>query len=148
MAGTYFRRSQSASTRCKVTLTGFRQFEQTGIVLNVSQKARIDVVLQIGQVTETVNVDANASLVNTVDGETGQVVNHKNIVELPLKGRQFLELAFLTTGAVNAPERLPGRPAGYCAGGQRQPARGQLLHAQRSLERRTVRRPVRDRAVG
>src|SRR4029453_11377084 len=39
----------------------------------------------------------------SVDGETGQTVVQKNIVDLPLKGRQFLELAFLTTGAVNAP---------------------------------------------
>src|SRR2546426_159142 len=87
----------------QVSLTGFRRFEQTGIVLNVSQKARVDVTLQIGQVTESVTVEGSAGLVNTVDGEVGQVVNQKNIVELPLKGRQFLELAFLSTGAVNAP---------------------------------------------
>jgi Carboxypeptidase regulatory-like domain/TonB dependent receptor len=87
----------------EVTMAGFRRVEQTGIVLNVNQKARVDVQLEVGEVTRTINVDASAELINTVDGEVGQVVNQKNVVDLPLRGRQFLELAFLTPGAVNAP---------------------------------------------
>ncbi len=87
----------------EVTKQGFKRFERSNIKIDVNQKARVDVTLNVGQLTETVSVSASAALVNTTDGEVGQVVTQKNIVDLPLKGRQFLELAFLTPGAVDAP---------------------------------------------
>src|SRR5581483_1235278 len=86
-----------------VSHPGFKHFERTGIVLTVNQKARVDIRLEVGQVNESITIDANAELINTVDGETGHTIVRKTIVDLPLKGRQFLELAFLTPGAVNAP---------------------------------------------
>lgn len=120
----------------EVKMTGFRRFERTGIILNVNQKARIDVRLEVGEVTQTVNVDANAALVNTVDGEVGQVVNQKNIVELPLKGRQFLELAFLTTGAVNAPNDYRATQQGIApaVNGNRPEANSYTLNGASNME--------------
>lgn len=120
----------------EVTMVGFRRFEQAGIILNINQKARIDVKMEVGEVTETINVDANASLINTVDGEVGQVVNQKNIVELPLKGRQFLELAFLTPGAVNAPNDYRAAQQGIApaVNGNRPEANSYTLNGASNME--------------
>ena len=87
----------------EVTKEGFKRSEQTKIKLDVNQKARIDFTLEVGELSEVVSINAGANLVNTVDGEVSTVVAQKNIVELPLKGRQFLELSFLTPGVVDAP---------------------------------------------
>src|SRR5262245_33883628 len=87
----------------EVSMQGFKRYEIPNIKLDVNQKARVDVELAVGQITELISVNSDTKLVNTVDGEVSTVVAQKNIVELPLKGRQFLELAFLTPGVVDGP---------------------------------------------
>lgn len=87
----------------EVSMQGFKRHEIPNIKLDVNQKARVDVELAVGQITELITVNSDANLANTVDGEVSTVVAQKNIVELPLKGRQFLELAFLTPGVVDGP---------------------------------------------
>ena len=72
--------------------------------LSVDQTARLDVSLNVGQVTETVEVQAEAIGLQTEDATVGTVINSQNIVELPLNGRSFVQLALLTPG-VN-----PGTP--------------------------------------
>src|SRR5207245_2761074 len=68
---------------------------QTGIVLQVNDNPNINVVLQIGQVTDEVEVRANASLVETRATGIGTVVDNQRILELPLNGRNVTELVFL-----------------------------------------------------
>ena len=87
----------------EVSKAGFKRFTRTGITLDVNQNARVDVRVEVGSVTQTVRVNANATLVDTVDGQTGAVVTEKEITDMPLNGRQFLQLAFLTPGAVATP---------------------------------------------
>jgi hypothetical protein len=78
---------------------GFSKKTLTGIVLQIDQKAHIDISLGVAETTEMVTVDSAAPLVNTITSDLGNVIENKRIVELPLNGRQFVELALLTVGA-------------------------------------------------
>jgi hypothetical protein len=69
-------------------LPGFRTFAQIGIVLQVGSSPVINPVLEVGQVTEQVEVQANAALVETRSAGVGQVIENQRILELPLNGRQ------------------------------------------------------------
>ena len=77
---------------------GFKKAVQPGFVLTVNQRARQTIVLQVGEVTESVTVDAGAPLVNTQNAELSDVVDQQRVIELPLNGRNFMEFATLTAG--------------------------------------------------
>ena len=85
--------------RLEASLPGFRTYVQTGIVLQVNSNPAINIVLQIGQVSEQVEVQANASLVETRNLSVGQVMETARIMELPLNGRNAQELVLLQGGA-------------------------------------------------
>jgi hypothetical protein len=63
---------------------GFRRADITGVRVEVNQQARVDVTLQVGEVTQTVEVAANASLVQTESTDVGEVLDNKRFVDLPL----------------------------------------------------------------
>ena len=88
--------------RLEATLPGFRTFAQTGIVLQVGSNPTININLEVGQVAETVEVQANAALVETRNVSVGQVMEAARIVELPLNGRNAQELLLLGGAAVQA----------------------------------------------
>ncbi|MEO7142340.1 MAG: carboxypeptidase-like regulatory domain-containing protein, partial [Bryobacteraceae bacterium] len=77
---------------------GFARAARTGLQLDVSQTARVDFALKIGAVTESVQVSAAALAVDSETSTVGQVINTKQILDLPLNGRNYLDLARLTTG--------------------------------------------------
>jgi hypothetical protein len=83
-------------------LPGFKTYVQTGIVLQVDASPTINVVLQVGQVTDQVEVVANTSLVETNTTAIGQVVTNQQVAEMPLNGRDPHELIFLA-GMANYP---------------------------------------------
>src|SRR6202030_2811121 len=76
-----------------------KKSERTGIELRVDDKLRVDVVLAVGQVTETVAVEAAAPVIQTDSATVGNVVDNKKVTELPLNGRNFLQLNLLVPGA-------------------------------------------------
>src|SRR6266436_282826 len=76
-------------------LPGFKTYVQSGIVLQVDANPTINVVLQVGQVSDQVEVQANAALVETHSTGLGTVVDNQRVVELPLNGRNPTELVFL-----------------------------------------------------
>lgn len=80
---------------------GFQKFQQSGILLTVSQQATIDVSLQIGSESQTVTVEAGAALINTTNAEVSNTVGEHAIRELPLNGRDPSSLVFLSPGTVN-----------------------------------------------
>jgi Carboxypeptidase regulatory-like domain len=86
--------------RIEATLPGFRTFVQTGIVLQVNSDVVINPVLEVGQVAETVEVQANATQVETRSTAVGQVIENQRILELPLNGRQVTDLITLAGAAV------------------------------------------------
>ena len=78
---------------------GFKKTTQSGVDLQVDQKARVDVALQVGDVSESVSVTGEASLVKTETAEQAQVITSKQIVDLPLNIRNFAQLVNLNTGS-------------------------------------------------
>ncbi len=97
--------------KLEATLPGFRTFVQSGIVLQVNNNAVINVVLGVGQVTEQVEVQANAPLVETRSASVGQVMETARIVELPLNGRNAQELLLLGGGGrTSCPSRWNNLP--------------------------------------
>src|SRR5438093_3486172 len=99
--------------RLEASLPGFRAYVQTGIVLQVNSNPTVNVVLQVGQVSEQVEVQANASLVETRNLSVGQVMETARIMELPLNGRNAQELLLLNGGTVQtAPEGGMSFPTG------------------------------------
>ncbi len=83
-----------------IQAAGFKTERRTGIVLQISQLARIDISLQIGQVQETVEVTATSPILQTENAVIGEVVAAERIVNLPLNGRNFLQLSAMTPGVV------------------------------------------------
>src|SRR6266705_2960750 len=77
-------------------LPGFRTYVQTGITLQVNSNPVIPVVLDVGQVSEQIEVAADAALVETRSTGVGQVIDNQRVLELPLNGRQATELIFLS----------------------------------------------------
>lgn len=84
-----------------VTAPGFQTQQVSDIRLAINQRPRVDVKLAVGAVSEVVNVEASAAtLINTESAAVGQVIEQKSIVELPLNGRNFIQLAQISAGAV------------------------------------------------
>lgn len=84
----------------KVTVEkeGFKKAEQNEVTLAVNQQARIDIQLSVGNVAETIEVTAAAPLVSSSSAEVGQVIGQKAVQELPLNGRNFAQLVYLSAG--------------------------------------------------
>src|SRR6266849_4570107 len=86
--------------RLEAALTGFRTFVQTNIVLQVNGNPTINVTLDIGQVAESVEVQANAAQAETRSTAVGTVIEFARIEALPLNGRQVTDLITIAGGAV------------------------------------------------
>jgi hypothetical protein len=84
--------------RLEASLPGFRTYAQTGIVLQVNANPVINATLEVGQVSEQVEVEANATQVETRSVGVGQVVENARILDLPLNGRQVVDLIGLAGG--------------------------------------------------
>src|SRR5207244_3685534 len=81
-------------------LTGFKKEELTGIILQVDQVARIDLTLTVGEISETVEVQAQVPLTKTDSADVGMVIENKQIQELPLRGENsFVDMVSLDAGA-------------------------------------------------
>lgn len=87
--------------RLLVEKAGFRATVVSGVSLNVDQKADVDLVLQVGQVTQSINVEGTAPLVNSTSASLGTVVNQQPIVDLPLNLRRTGALALIVPGTVD-----------------------------------------------
>src|SRR5438094_7186026 len=98
--------------RLEASLSGFRSFVQTGIVLQVNANPEVNIVLAVGQVAETVEVQADAALVETRNTGIGQVMDNVRVMELPLNPRPVTELIIpagpsVGGGGQNTPRHYP-----------------------------------------
>ncbi len=80
---------------------GFKRAVRSGVTLQVNQIARVDLQLEIGQVTEVIEVTGEAPLVDTGDATLGEVIERKRVSDLPINGRSALALTLLTSGVVS-----------------------------------------------
>ncbi|MBI1764006.1 MAG: TonB-dependent receptor [Acidobacteria bacterium] len=85
---------------------GFKKFVRSGLVLQVAQVARVDVSLQVGDLTNTVEVTAAVALLETETSSRGSVIDQKKINDLPLNGRDYNQLALLSPGVLPTTPRL------------------------------------------
>jgi hypothetical protein len=88
----------------KVENPGFKTYTRTGIVLRVNDQVAINVELEVGQASQTVQVNAETPLLDTSSASIGQVVTSRTIMELPLKDGMVLTLATLAPGVIFTPE--------------------------------------------
>jgi hypothetical protein len=82
---------------------GFRPYRQTGITLRIGDQTRLDVKLEVGQSSQAMTVNAEASLLETANGSVNYHLNRQQIETLPLDGRNFVPLVALSPGVA-----LPG----------------------------------------
>ena len=102
--GRYVITNLPASTyKISVEAAGFKSTTQEGIVLDVAARLAIDVHLQIGATTQSVEVVGAAPVLSTQDAVTGQEINRSAINDLPLVDRSVLDLAFLAPGVTQVP---------------------------------------------
>jgi hypothetical protein len=111
----------------RVEGAGFKVETRTGVELQVGAIARINVTLQVGEVTQQVEVGGGAPLLVTENTALGTVIENRRIVDLPLNGRNYLQLVTLSTnvtteGGAGGGGGLQGgqrSQASYSIGGQR-----------------------------
>jgi hypothetical protein len=78
--------------------SGFRKLVQSGLTLQINQQARLELTLQVGQASEVLEVTASAPLLQSEASSLGTVVTEKLVNQLPLNGRNFIQLATLSPG--------------------------------------------------
>src|SRR3979409_2591063 len=83
--------------------TGFKKKTLTGIVIQVNQEPRVDIVLEVGAVNESVTVSGEAAQLQTENAVVGQVVDNRYTTQIPLNGRDFSPLLLLVPGATTRP---------------------------------------------
>ncbi|HTL46346.1 MAG TPA: carboxypeptidase regulatory-like domain-containing protein, partial [Vicinamibacterales bacterium] len=107
-------------------LSGFRSYSQGPVTVRVNEETRVDPTLSVGALNETVTVEAEGIQVQTTTSVVGKVVDEKQILELPLSGRNFADLGLLTPGVTT---RGQGTSAGssFYVHGQRSDANNFLL---------------------
>ena len=138
----------------KVEKAGFKTTTVNRVEIQVQQTARLDFTLAIGQISESVEVVASSTLLQTENATVGTVIENRRIVELPLNGRNYLQLVSL---APNVTHRFAiGRPGRLAAGrrprrpvhrGGRTAHHVQSLHARWRGEHRPELQHVRDSAL-
>src|SRR2546423_11758069 len=80
----------------RAELKGFQPIARGNIELQVQQTARIDFTLKPGDVNQTIEVNASAQMLTTDEATVGTVIENKRVVDLPLNGRDFLQLVSLS----------------------------------------------------
>ena len=103
--------------RADVGQSGFKSIARTGITLEVDQRATLDFTLEVGAVSERIEVAAAVVQLNTVEASQGQVIENQRIVDMPLNGRDYNQLALLSAGTVQSTSG--SRYGGFSSGGMR-----------------------------
>jgi hypothetical protein len=114
---------QPGTYSLRVEAKGFKAAEIPGFVVGVSQTTTQNVSLTVGEVSQTVEVAANAELIQSSSSELGTVIQEKAVQDLPLNGRNFTQLLTLTPG-VTPVSTAQNRNVGCCEGNVGLPGSG------------------------
>lgn len=101
----------------RASLQGFRTAVKEGVTVAVNSTSRVDLVLSVGALEETITVQSEAPLVETSNATMGVVIDEQKVVDLPLNGRNFTQLGTLIPGVVAPPSGLGGQAGDATPGG-------------------------------
>jgi hypothetical protein len=107
-----------------VSATGFAERRIAGVRLEVGQAAEVEVPLLLSPIEERLTVSGDAGSVDVLGSSVGSVISAREIESLPLNGRNFLELAFLTPGSAPAPNFDPTKAQSVIVSSAGQAGRG------------------------
>jgi len=93
------------------TLSGFRRFEQPRVQVRIGEVTDLPIALQLGEVSETIEVTDQSPVLDTVGSSLGQVIDTRRVLELPTLAGNAFELALLTPGVMNATNMRDRKPA-------------------------------------
>ncbi len=108
---------QPGDYNVRASLSGFRSALREAVRVTVTETARVAFALEVGQVTETITVVADQTLVETANATRGIVIDAKTIVDLPLNGRNFTQLGMTIPGVLAPPSGLGGQAGDATPGG-------------------------------
>src|SRR3954469_12815002 len=130
-SGSYqFVNQRLGTYRVRVEAPGFQTVTAEDFELTVNARQRVDLTLQVGTTSQNVTVSAAASLLETDNSSRGQLINPKQIVDLPLNGRAYADLTLLTPGVARSPlenQSDSSRDASYNVNGLRSELNNFLL---------------------
>ena len=107
------------SYRLHVESPGFKAYEASGLTVQVAQPVTQNVQLEVGDTSTKVEVTATAAVLDQRSAEVGQVIEHREVVDLPLNGRQFLDLAKLVPGVAELDPSTGSQSNGLAINGLR-----------------------------
>src|SRR5215831_10561746 len=119
----------------EASATGFHTYKHTEFTLEVAQVLRIDISLQTGAATESITVTDTPAALNTESGTRGDVTTNLEIAEIPLDGRNFSDLAYLTGGVI---PRGDGGDGSFAVNGARADNAGFLIDGMNNTQRRNT----------
>ena len=119
-----FRALPFGNYRIELDHPGFKKAVIEDVALQVAQTVSVNVTLQVGSVTESITVQAGRSLLEASDASLSQVIDDKRLLELPINGRNVMQLVSLSAGVINggrasATQRQANYGPGFSVGGQR-----------------------------
>ena len=120
----------------QVKASGFKEYKQTGLVLDVNTALLVDVALQLGEATQEVTVAAAAVQVETTNTQMGEVITENKMTTVPLNGRSYTDLLALQPGVVPTSSGQYGalsvsgnlNPGSMSVNGQRESANGFMVN--------------------
>jgi hypothetical protein len=105
--------------RLEAEHSGFKKYAREGVTVNVNENARIDITLDVGNISELVTVTQDAAIVETNSAMESTLVDSVRLRQLPLNGRNPLQLQFLTPGVTAASAESGGENVGVSINGSR-----------------------------
>lgn len=121
-AGRYlFTNLTPAAYTATVEVAGFKTLVRENIIMRVGQQTDLDLKLEVGEISQRVEISAEAPLLNTVSGALGTEVTGQYMINMPLQGRGYESLVFLAPGTTEVANAggIPLGGTGFASNGQR-----------------------------
>jgi hypothetical protein len=122
-------------TALEASIDGFRTYKHNEFPLEVGQVQRIDIPLELGSANDSVTVTATPPALNTESGARGEVTTNEEIAEMPLDGRNFSDLAYLTGGVI---PKGDGGDGAYAVNGARPDNFGFIIDGVENTQKRNT----------